>query len=55
MTQLSRNYQQILVRDCIAGLLANLSVRDFQEIEGKQLIIHTDIRLIRPLIFSYRS
>ncbi|KAI4498254.1 hypothetical protein M0802_006740 [Mischocyttarus mexicanus] len=26
---------QILVRDCIAGLLANLSVRDFQEIEGE--------------------
>lgn len=26
------------MRDCIAGLLANLSVRDFQEIEGMQLI-----------------
>ncbi|XP_014611291.1 PREDICTED: uncharacterized protein LOC106790709 [Polistes canadensis] len=26
---------EILVRDCIAGLLANLSVRDFQEIEGE--------------------
>ncbi|XP_043288780.1 uncharacterized protein [Venturia canescens] len=26
---------QILVRDCIAGLLANLSVKDFQEIEGE--------------------
>jgi len=29
-------YQQILVHDCIAGLLANLSVRDFQEIEGRR-------------------
>lgn len=36
-----RNFQQILVRDCIAGLLANLSVRDFQEIEGTQSIVHT--------------
>lgn len=26
---------EILVRDCIAGLLTNLSVRDFQEIEGE--------------------
>ncbi|KAG7188843.1 hypothetical protein KM043_008449 [Ampulex compressa] len=26
---------EILVRDCIAGLLANLSLRDFQEIEGE--------------------
>ncbi|XP_011337231.1 uncharacterized protein LOC105279268 isoform X2 [Ooceraea biroi] len=26
---------EILVHDCIAGLLANLSVRDFQEIEGE--------------------
>lgn len=34
---LSYNCQQILVRDCIAGLLANLSVRDFQEIEGTRL------------------
>ncbi|XP_076167601.1 uncharacterized protein LOC143146816 isoform X2 [Ptiloglossa arizonensis] len=26
---------EILVRDCIAGLLTNLSIRDFQEIEGE--------------------
>ncbi|KAK0163098.1 hypothetical protein PV327_006807 [Microctonus hyperodae] len=26
---------EILVRDCIVGLLANLSVKDFQEIEGE--------------------
>ncbi|KAL2714900.1 uncharacterized protein V1478_014598 [Vespula squamosa] len=26
---------EILVRDCIAGLLANLSIREFQEIEGE--------------------
>lgn len=25
---------QILVRDCIAGLLVNLSVQDFKEVEG---------------------
>ncbi|XP_044583072.1 uncharacterized protein LOC123264073 [Cotesia glomerata] len=26
---------EVLVRDCIAGLLANLSIKDFQEIEGE--------------------
>ncbi|KAG9428981.1 hypothetical protein HZU67_09355 [Apis mellifera carnica] len=26
---------EVLIRDCIAGLLTNLSVRDFQEIEGE--------------------
>ncbi|XP_015114611.1 uncharacterized protein LOC107039492 isoform X1 [Diachasma alloeum] len=26
---------EVLVRDCIAGLLANLSVKDFQDIEGE--------------------
>jgi len=25
---------QILVRDCIAGLLVNLSIQDFKEVEG---------------------
>lgn len=26
---------EILVRDCIAGLLVNLSLKDFKEIEGR--------------------
>lgn len=54
---LSRDCQQILVRDCIAGLLANLSVRDFQEIEGKRLHIIHAVAFTRffSLSLSYRS
>lgn len=29
---------EILVRDCIAGLLIQLSLKDFKEVEGKDLL-----------------
>lgn len=38
------------MRDCIAGLLANLSVRDFQEIEGRQLITHAAVNAVIILL-----
>lgn len=32
-------YLQILVRDCIAGLLVNLSVQDFKDVEGSKYVL----------------
>lgn len=31
---------EILVRDCIAGLLIQLSIKDFKEIEGCMLVLN---------------